>query len=80
MALGIVLLQGPKGTRFLMSEVPLQACRVSVSACAVSVEAPSGPRVALRGGIQGSFLEPLGRAWSHFVGIYRQKLTRCLQN
>ena len=30
------------------------------------------PREALRGGIPGSFLEPLGRSWSHFVVIYRQ--------
>ena len=39
-----------------------------------------GPQKALRGGIPGSFLEPLGRSWSHFVGIYRQKLTRSLEN
>jgi len=32
-----------------------------------------GPREALCGGIPGSFLEPLVRSWSHFVGIYRQK-------
>jgi len=25
--------------------------------------------------IPGSFLEPLGRSWSHFVGMYRQTLT-----
>ena len=31
------------------------------------------PRKALRGGIPWSFLEPLGRSWRHFVGIYRQK-------
>ena len=31
------------------------------------------PREALRGGIKRSFLEPLGRSWSHFMGIYRQK-------
>ena len=37
------------------------------------------PREALRGGIPGSFLEPLGRSWSHFVGIYRKKLTRSLK-
>ena len=34
-----------------------------------------GPLEALRGGIPCSFLEPLARFWSHFVGIYRQKLT-----
>jgi hypothetical protein len=34
------------------------------------------PQKALCGGIPGAFLEPLGRSWSHFVGIYRQKLTR----
>ena len=38
------------------------------------------PRVALRGGIPWSFLGPLGRSWSHYVGIYRQKLTRSLKN
>jgi len=38
------------------------------------------PQKALDGGIPGSFLEPLGRSWSHFVGIYRQKLTRSLEN
>ena len=38
------------------------------------------PREALREGIPWSFLEPLGRYWSHFVGIYRQKLTRFLKN
>ena len=38
------------------------------------------PQKALRGGIPGSFLEPLGGSWSHFVGIYRQNLTRSLEN
>ena len=38
------------------------------------------PREALRGCIPGSFLEPLVRCWSHFVGIYRQKLTRSLKH
>ena len=38
------------------------------------------PQKALSGGIPTSFLEPLGRSWSHFVGIYRQKLTRPLKN
>jgi hypothetical protein len=42
--------------------------------------ATGGPRKPLRGGIPGSFLEPLVRSWSHFVGIYRQKLTRSLKN
>ena len=36
------------------------------------------PQKALSGGISRSFLEPIGRSWSHFVGIYRQKLTRSL--
>ena len=31
------------------------------------------PQKALRGVIPCSFLEPLGRSWSHCVGIYRQK-------
>jgi len=31
---------------------------------------------ALRGGILDPYLEPLTRTWSHFVGIYRQKLTK----
>jgi len=34
---------------------------------------------ALRGGIPCSFLEPLARSWSHFVGIYCQKLTTSLK-
>ena len=41
---------------------------------------PTKPREALRGGIPWSFLEPLGRSWSHFVGIYRQRLTSSLKN
>ena len=36
----------------------------------------AGPQKALRGGIPGSLLEPLVRSWSHFVGIYGQKLTK----
>jgi hypothetical protein len=35
---------------------------------------------ALCGGIPCPFLEPLARSWSHFVGIYRQNLTRSLEN
>ena len=38
------------------------------------------PQKALRGGITVSFLEPLRRSWSHFVGIHRQKLTRSLKD
>ena len=38
------------------------------------------PRKPLCGGIPGSFLEPLVRYWSHFVGIYRQNLTRSIEN
>ena len=38
------------------------------------------PQKALCGGIPGSFLEPLVRSWSHFVGIYCQKSTRSLDN
>ena len=30
--------------------------------------------------IPESFLEPLGRSWSHFVGNYRQKLTKAPKN
>ena len=41
---------------------------------------PVSPQKALRGGVPGAVLEPLGRSWSHFVGIYRQKLTRSLGN
>ena len=33
------------------------------------------PQKALCGGIPGSFLEPLARSWSHFVGTSCQKLT-----
>ena len=38
------------------------------------------PQKALCGGIPCPFLEPLARSWSHFVGIYRQKLTRSFEN
>ena len=38
------------------------------------------PQKTLCGGIPGAVLEPLVRFWSHFVGIYRQKLTRSLEN
>ena len=38
------------------------------------------PREALCGGITVSFLEPLCRSWSHFVGIYRPKLTRSVES
>ena len=61
-------------------------CRVkgvgygSVRARAARVAPLAEPQKALSGGIPGSFLEPLGRSWSHFVGIYRQKLTRSLDN
>ena len=37
------------------------------------------PRETLRGGIPGAVFEPLVRSWSHFVGIYRQKLTSSLK-
>ena len=38
------------------------------------------PQKALCGGIPGAVLEPLVRFWSHIVGIYRQNLTRSLEN
>ena len=38
------------------------------------------PQKALCGGIPGAVLEPLVRFWSHFLGIYRQNLTRSLEN
>ena len=38
------------------------------------------PQKALRGGVPGAVLEPLGWSWSHFVSIYRQNLTRSLEN
>ena len=44
------------------------------SSC-VGDHGPADPQKALRGGIPCSFLEPSARYWSHFVGIYRQKLT-----
>ena len=37
------------------------------------------PQKTLRGGIPGSFLEPLARSWSHFVGMHCQKLTTLLK-
>ena len=45
-----------------------------------SFEVCQDPQKALRGGIPRSFLEPSGRSWIHFVGNYRQKLTRSLKN
>jgi WD40 repeat protein len=47
---------------------------------ATRLEVRSVPQKALRGGIPGAVLEPLGRSWSHFVGIYRQKLTKSSKN
>ena len=46
----------------------------------VACECDERPQKALRGGIPCSFLEPFARSWSHFVGIYRQNLTRSLEN
>ena len=34
------------------------------------------PHKVLCGGIPCPCLEPLARSWSHFVGIYRQKLMK----
>ena len=72
------------GWMFLMSEVPLYGAG-GASALHASDQhhgpfrRPLSPRLVprevLRGGIRGSFLEPLARFWSHFVGIYCQKLT-----
>ena len=42
--------------------------------------AAMAPQKALREGITVSFLKPWCRSWSHFWGIYRQKLTRSLKN
>ena len=39
-----------------------------------------GPQKALCGGIPDPYLEPLTRTWSHFVGIYRQKLMKYSKN
>ena len=38
------------------------------------------PQKAFREGIPGAVLEPLGRSWSHFVGIYCQKFTKSFKN
>jgi len=38
------------------------------------------PQKALCGGIPDPYLEPLTRSWSHFVGIYCQKLTDSVSN
>jgi len=38
------------------------------------------PQKALRGGIPDPYLEPLTRSWSHFVGVYCQKLTESSKN
>ena len=46
-------------------------CHVSEDPC---------PQKALRGGIPDPYLEPLTRTCSHFVGIYRQKLTKSSKN
>ena len=44
----------------------------------VRIRVATGPQKALCGGIPDPFLEPLTRSWSHFVGIYCQKLTSSL--
>ena len=38
------------------------------------------PQKALCGGLPDPYLEPLTRSWSHFVGIYCQKLTDSVEN
>ena len=38
------------------------------------------PQKALRGGIPGSFLEPLARSWSHFVGDVLPKVDKLCSN
>ena len=63
--------------RQLLKEMGDQAGR---SAYTPAVLYATSPRETLRGGIPGAVLEPLVRSWSHFVGIYRQKLTRSLEN
>ena len=55
---------------------------ISTSFCFLAVTHLLGdiPQKALCRGIPGAVLEPLVRFWSHFVGIYRQNLTRSLEN
>ena len=47
---------------------------------ASSIAPTKSPQKALSGGIPCPFLEPLARSWSHFVGIYRQKLKKSSKN
>ena len=49
---------------------------LELSVAASSLE----PQKALCGGIPFPFLEPSPRSWSHFVGVYRQILTKSLKN
>ena len=48
MALGMVLLQGPRGRRFLMSEVPLLLSDLVVQVCVGGVRAMEGGTLVLR--------------------------------
>ena len=54
--------------------------RIELEGLLVPTHPPGWPQKALCGGIPGAVVEPLVRFWSHFVGIYRQNLTRSLEN
>ena len=54
--------------------------RVDSDQSVVNEELSLEPQKALCGGFSCPFLEPLARSWSHFVGIYRQNLTRSVEN
>ena len=56
------------------------ATPTSSASSTASTRYSSYPQRALCRGIPSSFLEPSLRSWSHFVGIYRQKLTRSVKN
>ena len=75
-----------KVLQLLVQSLPSCNCKTGSSdiptyfTAPASGPAPAMPQKALCGGIPCPFLEPLARSWSHFVGIYRQNLTRSLDN
>ena len=60
--------------------IRVQGLGVGVQGSRRSASASGGPQKSLCGGIPDSYLEPLTRCWSHFVGSYFQKLTNSAQN
>jgi len=69
-----------QGTLKVDSDTVRSECRKSFGPSARSAQTLWIPQEALRGGIPGAVLEPLGRSCSHFVGIYCQRLTKSFKN